>query len=126
MSATTLSASFGGIAGSDLEAELAQPRTADHDADEAAGFDRAEPSHDRQRDRRVSVLPAATGASARNDARRSTDYSVELRGVGKQYGERKVLSDFIMVRTSEEAHRRTVKGRTGTPKVTWPGFQARR
>ena len=27
MSATTLSASFGGIAGSDLEAELAQPRT---------------------------------------------------------------------------------------------------
>jgi sulfonate transport system ATP-binding protein len=36
MNATTLSASFGGIAGSDLEAELAQPRTVDHDAQEAA------------------------------------------------------------------------------------------
>lgn len=90
MSATTLSASFGGITGSDLEAELAQPRIVDHDAEEAAGFDRADPAHDNNR---VGDVPSAD-ALARNGARRCADYSVELRGVGKQYDERKVLSDF--------------------------------
>jgi sulfonate transport system ATP-binding protein len=113
MNATTLSASFGGIAGSDLEAELAQPRTVDHDAQEAAGFERADPAHDRHR---VGVVPAAAGASARNDARRSADYSVELRGVGKQYGERKVLSDFDL--SIERGSFVAIVGRSGCGKST--------
>ena len=113
MSATTLSASFGGIAGSDLEAELAQPRTVDHNADEAAGFDRADPAHDRQR---ADAVPAATGASARNDASRSGDFSVELRGVGKQYGERTVLSDFDL--SIERGSFVAIVGRSGCGKST--------
>src|SRR6202012_200101 len=48
MSATTLSASFGGIAGSDLEAELAQARTVDHDAHEAADREYADAAHHHQ------------------------------------------------------------------------------
>ena len=113
MNATTLSASFGGIAGSDLEAELAQPRTVDHDAQEAAGFERADPAHDHHR---VGVVPSAAGASARNDARRFADYSVELRGVGKQYGERKVLSDFDL--SIERGSFVAIVGRSGCGKST--------
>ncbi|CAE6783037.1 ATP-binding cassette domain-containing protein [Paraburkholderia haematera] len=113
MNATTLSASFGGIAGSDLEAELAQPRTVDHNADEAAGFDRADPARDHHR---VGVVPLAAGASARNDASRSADYSVELRGVGKQYGERQVLADFDL--SIERGSFVAIVGRSGCGKST--------
>ncbi|WP_341312361.1 ATP-binding cassette domain-containing protein [Paraburkholderia sp. IMGN_8] len=112
MSATTLSASFGGIAGSDLEAELAQPRIADHDAGEAAGLERADRTHDVNRSGGVS--PA--GALARNDAGRSADYSVELRGVGKQYGERTVLADFNL--SIERGSFVAIVGRSGCGKST--------
>ncbi|QQC64867.1 ATP-binding cassette domain-containing protein [Paraburkholderia ginsengisoli] len=112
MNATTLSASFGGIAGSDLEAELAQPRIAGHDADEAADVDRADPT-------RGDALPPA-GALTRNGAaaasRSSSDYSVQLRGVGKRYGERKVLSEFDL--SIERGSFVAIVGRSGCGKST--------
>ncbi|MEA3128791.1 MAG: sulfonate transport system ATP-binding protein [Paraburkholderia sp.] len=113
MNATTLSASFGGIAGSDLEAELAQPRTADHDADEAADFERTDSA---ARDGQCAGALPAAAALTRNDARRSAHYSVELRGVGKQYGERKVLSDFDL--SIERGSFVAIVGRSGCGKST--------
>ncbi|EIF31446.1 ABC-type nitrate/sulfonate/bicarbonate transport system, ATPase component [Burkholderia sp. Ch1-1] len=116
MNATTLSASFGGIAGSDLEAELAQARTVDHDANEAADQEHAEATHHHARvaARGDAQLPA--GALARDDARRAADYSVELRGVGKRYGERKVLSGFDL--SIERGSFVAIVGRSGCGKST--------
>ena len=86
MNATAFSASFGGIAGDDLEAELVQARTVDHEFVEAA--EAAETVHATR-----AAGPIAKGALARS-APRSEDHAVELRGVGKQYGGRTVLKDF--------------------------------
>ena len=112
MSATTLSTSFGGIAGGDLEAELAQPRTRDHDADEAASLERDDgPSGV------VDFSRAAAGAGPlTRDASRSADHAVELRGVGKQYGERTVLTDFDL--SIERGSFVAIVGRSGCGKST--------
>jgi sulfonate transport system ATP-binding protein len=126
MSATTYSSSFGGIpgvAGADLEAELAQPRTQDHEAGEAAvwssaglpasGFGREDAASDRR-------THAPHGASAAEplarDAQRSVDASVELRGAGKQYGQRKVLTDFDL--SIERGSFVAIVGRSGCGKST--------
>ncbi|MGF6771254.1 sulfonate transport system ATP-binding protein [Paraburkholderia sp. GAS199] len=117
MSAITFSASFSGIAGSDLEAELAQPRTVDHDADEAAHAERREPVHDTRTGSTAAVHAAVAGTLARSDARRDGDYAVELRGVGKRYGERAVLSDFDL--SIERGSFVTIVGRSGCGKSTF-------
>ncbi|MEW6346049.1 MAG: ATP-binding cassette domain-containing protein [Paraburkholderia sp.] len=99
MTASTFSTSFGGVAGADLEAELAQARTLDRDAEEAAeGW----PAH-------------ASGALARQ-APRSGDHAVELRGVAKQYGKRTVLNDFNL--SIERGSFVAIVGRSGCGKST--------
>uniref|UniRef100_E1T667 ABC transporter related protein n=1 Tax=Burkholderia sp. (strain CCGE1003) TaxID=640512 RepID=E1T667_BURSG len=130
MSATTLSASFGGIAGSDLEVELAQARVVDRDADLAADVEERDGALRRVRVERRGT--EAVGAAARNGteevrsgaggghgARRSgdsADYSVKLRSVGKQYGERKVLTDFDL--SIERGSFVAIVGRSGCGKST--------
>ncbi|MFM0649495.1 ATP-binding cassette domain-containing protein [Paraburkholderia bryophila] len=142
MNATTLSASFGGIAGSDLEAELAQTRVVDRDAGEAAGFEFDDASHEVAQVGAVRAVEVsargdacgaaevrdfAAGAVARlvegggagsdaDSAAGSADYSVQLRGVGKQYGERKVLADFDL--SIERGSFVAIVGRSGCGKST--------
>jgi sulfonate transport system ATP-binding protein len=111
MSATTFSASFGGIAGSDLEAELAQARIADRDADVAADSEHDDTAHGYVRD-----ANAAGGANGTQRANGAADYSVQLRGVGKQYGERKVLTDFDL--SIERGSFVAIVGRSGCGKST--------
>jgi len=112
MSAIPFATSFGGVSGADLEAELAQPRTRDHDADEAAAFERGDGSLDVSgvSGRRVETQPLA------RDAQGKADYAVELRGVGKQYGERSVLSDFNL--SIERGSFVAIVGRSGCGKST--------
>ncbi|MGF6722858.1 sulfonate transport system ATP-binding protein [Paraburkholderia sp. GAS41] len=111
MSATTFSTNFGGIAGVDLEAELAQPRTLDHDAEEAASQERDDSLTGASEFSRV----AAAGPLAR-DSVGSADHAVELRGVGKQYGERRVLTDFDL--SIERGSFVAIVGRSGCGKST--------
>ncbi|WP_133649000.1 ATP-binding cassette domain-containing protein [Paraburkholderia flava] len=107
MNATTLAASWSGIAGSDLEAELVQPRTHDRDADEAAAFD----------GRRVAgATPLARDAGRSGGSDASNDYAVELSGVGKRYGERTVLEDFDL--SIERGSFVAIVGRSGCGKST--------
>jgi sulfonate transport system ATP-binding protein len=114
MSATTFSTNFGGVAGVDLEAELAQPRILDHDADEAAGLER-----DDHLSGAVDFSRAAEAAAAgplARDASRGADPAVQLRGVGKQHGERKVLTDFDL--SIERGSFVAIVGRSGCGKST--------
>ncbi|WP_207005119.1 ATP-binding cassette domain-containing protein [Trinickia mobilis] len=125
MTATTLATSFGGIAGTDLEAELAQSRTRDHDRDEASAAERDEALHDARRaEANVAREAAAAARTAVQrlhtddaDARRQPgDAAVDLRGVGKRYGERAVLSDFDL--SIERGSFVAIVGRSGCGKST--------
>ncbi|SIT37993.1 Aliphatic sulfonates import ATP-binding protein SsuB 1 [Paraburkholderia ribeironis] len=126
MNATTLSASFGGIAGSDLEAELAQPRIVDHDVSEAVSFEAADAAHAQRRALARLDATRPADALARNDARgacgacdacgHASNHSVQLRGIGKRYGERKVLSDFDL--SIERGSFVAIVGRSGCGKST--------
>ncbi len=91
MTGTSLAATYGPIAGADLEAELAQPRTADGDAQDAAVLERDGGAH---------ALPFASGGAFGraprdddDDRRGAGDASVRLTRVSKRYGERTVLAD---------------------------------
>ncbi|TDN70506.1 ATP-binding cassette domain-containing protein [Paraburkholderia sp. BL10I2N1] len=112
MSAIPFATSFGGVSGADLEAELARPRTRDHDADEAAAFERGAGSRDVSgvSGRRIDPQPLV------RDSQRKADYAVELRGVGKKYGERSVLSDFSL--SIERGSFVAIVGRSGCGKST--------
>ncbi|ACR29051.1 ATP-binding cassette domain-containing protein [Burkholderia glumae] len=110
MSATTLIPTGGLIAGADLEAELAQSRTADAHRQDAAVQERDAGAHVVPLARR-RAHGAAGGASLRG-----ADHSIELRGVGKQYGERTVLSDFNL--SIERGSFVAIVGRSGCGKST--------
>jgi sulfonate transport system ATP-binding protein len=116
MNATTWSTSFGGIAGRDLEAELAQPRIAGHDANQAADFEHADRIHLQTKERPQGGAIPSAGTLARDAARSPADYAVQLRGVGKRYGERAVLSDFDL--SIERGSFVAIVGRSGCGKST--------
>ncbi len=91
MSATLFSATYAGVSGLDLESGLKQMRTPDHDAIEADVSGTPDVAHARDE----APIAGATPALLR-ETPRAADYAVELHGVGKRYGERKVLSDFSL------------------------------
>ncbi|TKC90097.1 ATP-binding cassette domain-containing protein [Trinickia terrae] len=99
MTATTLATSFGGIAGADLEAELVQAHASDREPGGAA------------------VAAESSGALVRTaGGNPSVDAAVELRGVGKRYGERTILSDFDL--SIERGSFVAIVGRSGCGKST--------
>ncbi|SEA82119.1 ATP-binding cassette domain-containing protein [Paraburkholderia sartisoli] len=109
MSATLFSASYAGVSGLDLESELKQMRAADHDAIDASGT--PDTAHARDEARIVGATPALL-----RETPRAGDYAVELHGVGKRYGERKVLSDFSL--SIERGSFVAIVGRSGCGKST--------
>lgn len=117
MNATAFSSSFGGIAGGDLEAELAQARTVDHEVVEAAEAEQGD--HSNRFGESVSEFPRSGGALARGmvrDDAQGGDHAVELLGVGKQYGKRSVLKDFDL--SIERGSFVAIVGRSGCGKST--------
>ncbi|NIF88248.1 MULTISPECIES: ATP-binding cassette domain-containing protein [unclassified Burkholderia] len=108
MNASTLNPGHGPIAGADLDTELAQSRLRDGDRQAAAVLEHDAGAHVVPLARRRE---AAAGASAR-----SADHSIELRQVGKRYGERAVLSDFNL--SIERGSFVAIVGRSGCGKST--------
>lgn len=98
MNASTLATRFGGVAGRDPETGVELSRLQDRQAREA---------HE------AGTL--AQGVNARGDAR-AHDPAVELRGVGKHYGERVVLDDFNL--SIERGSFVAIVGRSGCGKST--------
>jgi sulfonate transport system ATP-binding protein len=107
MTATTLATTYGGIAGTDLEAELAQPRTRDDEGRDALVRDRDAAPHDA---RRMNPGGADTARAGQPPA------AVRMRGVGKRYGERTVLADFDL--SIEQGSFVSIVGRSGCGKST--------
>ncbi len=89
-----------GVAGRDVEAEVAHARIHDHDGGEASGFERDDRSHDARRAARHKTIDAA----------------VELRGVGMRYGTRTVLDNFNL--SIERGSFVAIVGRSGCGKST--------
>ncbi|CAB3758760.1 ATP-binding cassette domain-containing protein [Paraburkholderia humisilvae] len=114
MSATGFSTSFSGIAGADLEAELEQWRTREADAGQAHAADSG--SHARMPGQAPRPAPAHRALLRERTERRFEDYSVELRGVRKQYRERTVLADFDL--SIERGSFVSIVGRSGCGKST--------
>ncbi|WP_186136501.1 ATP-binding cassette domain-containing protein [Burkholderia gladioli] len=109
MNASTLNPGHGPIAGADLDTELAQARISDRDRQAAAVLEHDAGAHVVPLARRREA--AVAGASAR-----SADHSIELRQVGKRYGERAVLSDFNL--SIERGSFVAIVGRSGCGKST--------
>ncbi len=109
MNASTLNPGHGPIAGADLDTELAQARISDGDRQAAAVLEHDAGAHVVPLARRREG--AVAGASAR-----SADHSIELRHVGKRYGERAVLSDFNL--SIERGSFVAIVGRSGCGKST--------
>ncbi|MBU9687242.1 ATP-binding cassette domain-containing protein [Burkholderia gladioli] len=109
MNASTLNPGHGPIAGADLDTELAQARISDGDRQAAAVLEHDAGAHVVPLARRREG--AVAGASAR-----SADHSIELRQVGKRYGERAVLSDFNL--SIERGSFVAIVGRSGCGKST--------
>ncbi|WP_186276127.1 ATP-binding cassette domain-containing protein [Burkholderia gladioli] len=109
MNASTLNPGHGAIAGADLDTELAQARISDGDRQAAAVLEHDAGAHVVPLARRREA--AVAGASARG-----ADHSIELRQVGKRYGERAVLSDFNL--SIERGSFVAIVGRSGCGKST--------
>ncbi|WP_186065199.1 ATP-binding cassette domain-containing protein [Burkholderia gladioli] len=109
MNASTLNPGHGPIAGADLDTELAQARISDRDRQAAAVLEHDAGAHVVPLARRREA--AVAGASVR-----SADHSIELRQVGKRYGERAVLSDFNL--SIERGSFVAIVGRSGCGKST--------
>lgn len=123
MNATTLAANFGGITGSDLEAELAQPREQDGEVSRAVALEReglrAQRQHQdgaRETLQRSWVARDSVGTPDVATPDAPADYSVELRGVMKRYGERTVLDGFDL--SIERGSFVAIVGRSGCGKST--------
>jgi sulfonate transport system ATP-binding protein len=119
MSATTLQASLGGSAG-DAQTGLAQARIVDRHTDETAGFAQSEAAYAAQvaaarQEAREPDRALSHNAAQRTDSD-AADYSVQLRGVARQYGERTVLSGFDL--SIERGSFVAIVGRSGCGKST--------
>ncbi len=110
MNASTLNPGHSPIAGADLDTELAQARISDGDR-QAAVLEHDAGAHVVPLARRREAAVAGASASAR-----SADHSIELRQVGKRYGERAVLSDFNL--SIERGSFVAIVGRSGCGKST--------
>ncbi|SIT50499.1 Aliphatic sulfonates import ATP-binding protein SsuB 1 [Paraburkholderia piptadeniae] len=117
MSASTLTSSIGGAARADLEAQRQQPRAHERTSAEntAAAIDTVERDANALHDVTDRSRDADTLA-LRKTARDALDASVELRGVGKRYGERAVLADFDL--SIERGSFVSIVGRSGCGKST--------
>ncbi|WP_186140118.1 ATP-binding cassette domain-containing protein [Burkholderia gladioli] len=111
MNASTLNPGHSPIAGADLDTELAQARISDGDRQAAAVLEHDAGAHVVPLARRREAAVAGASASAR-----SADHSIELRQVGKRYGERAVLSDFNL--SIERGSFVAIVGRSGCGKST--------
>jgi sulfonate transport system ATP-binding protein len=119
MSATVFSASFGAIAGADLEAELKQLHAVEDNTAQADDSAHVHAHAVRERASGAAARVASQAAvadSARLRERRDADIAVELRGVRKQYGERTVLADFDL--SIERGSFVAIVGRSGCGKST--------
>jgi sulfonate transport system ATP-binding protein len=116
MNASTLAAQFAGIAGRDLEAEVELPRIQDNEAHDAQDLRGAWRTNAAERGQSAPASAGTAGtATARGDAR-AYDPAVELRGVGKRYGDRVVLDDFDL--SIERGSFVAIVGRSGCGKST--------
>ncbi|WP_414449531.1 ATP-binding cassette domain-containing protein [Burkholderia sp. 22PA0099] len=116
MNASTLNNHYGPIAGADIDAELAQSRTEDAARQDAAVLDRDAGGHVVPLTRRREAGDVRGNPNGNAPLARSGDHSVELRKVGKRYGERAVLSDFDL--SIERGSFVAIVGRSGCGKST--------